>query len=210
MKPATAHAADHVLLEHDAPNRYYDSHLKREAVKLMPGEYFATQADVAIVTVLGSCVSACLRDPRTGVGGMNHFMLPRGFEDSTPVSTSARYGIHAMELLINRLVKLGAGRAHLEAKVFGGGNVMRGFTVLNIGEANANFVEGYLRAEGIRIVADDLLGESPRKVYFFPKTGRALVREIRRLHNPTLLEREAEYDERLRELPRGGQIEIFK
>ena len=136
----------------NAPNRYYDPRFKCESVKLLPGEYFATNRDVALVTVLGSCVAACLRDRESGIGGMNHFMLPHGGGDG-PVSASARYGVHAMELLINHLVGLGARRRNLEAKVFGGGNVVPGFTALNVGESNAAFVVSFLEAESIPIAA---------------------------------------------------------
>ena len=190
-------------------NRYYDPHLRCESVKLLPGEYFATQRDVAIVTVLGSCVAACLRDRKSGIGGMNHFMLPRDRDDRDPASARARYGVHAMELLINDLVRLGAKRAHLEAKVFGGGNVLPGVTALNVGRANALFVSEFLREESIPVVAEDLEGTVSRKVYFFPVSGRVLVRGIERAHNLTILEREALYVERLRELPAGGSLELF-
>jgi chemotaxis protein CheD len=189
--------------------RYYDPHLRRESVKLLPGEYFATQRDEAIVTVLGSCVAACLRDRRSGIGGMNHFMLPRERDDRGPASVPARYGVHAMELLINHLVRLGARRGNLEAKVFGGGNVLPGVTALNVGRANARFVCEFLRDESIPVLAEDLEGTVSRKVYFFPASGRVLVRGIDHVHNRTILEREALYVERLRELPAGGSLELF-
>jgi chemotaxis protein CheD len=164
---------------------------------------------VAIVTVLGSCVAACLRDRRSGIGGMNHFMLPRERDDRDPASVRARYGVHAMELLINRMVALGARRANLEAKVFGGGNVLPGVTALNVGRANALFVSEFLREESIPVVARDLEGTVSRKVCFFPVSGRVLVRGIERAHNPVILEREARYIETLRELPAGGSLELF-
>jgi chemotaxis protein CheD len=182
-----------------------------EAAKILPGEYFATDKDMVLVTVLGSCVTACLRDARAGVGGMNHFMLPRSEGDpANPISMSARYGTFAMEILINQLQKMGARRENMEAKVFGGGNVLRGFTVNSIGEANANFVTEYLQNEGIRIIAEDLLGVHPRKLYFFPSTGKVLVKKIRELHNHTIVERESEYNLRLRNVVVGGDVEIFK
>ena len=128
-----------------SPTRYFDKKFGIEAAKILPGEYFATDKDMVLVTVLGSCVAACIRDPRAGVGGMNHFMLPRSERDPTnPVSMSARYGTFAMEILINQLIKMGARRENMEAKVFGGGNVLRGFTMNNIGESNASFVMEYL------------------------------------------------------------------
>ena len=193
------------------PTRYFDRHFGVEAAKILPGEYFATDKNMVLVTVLGSCVTACLRDARAGVGGMNHFMLPRSEQDpANPISMSARYGTFAMEILINQLLKMGARRENMEAKVFGGGNVLRGFTVNSIGEANANFVTEYLHNERIKIVAEDLLGVHPRKLYFFPATGKVLVKKIKELHNHTIVERESEYNLRLRNVVVGGDVEIFK
>jgi chemotaxis protein CheD len=191
------------------PTRYHDKSLGCEAVKILPGEYFATDRDIALVTVLGSCVAACLRDPVLGVGGMNHFMLPRD-DAANPLSRSARYGAYAMEVLINKLMRMGARRERLEAKVFGGGAVVPGLTQINIGEANANFAIEYLRNERIKVSADDLMGDEPRKVYFFPRTGKVLVRMLRTVRNTTILEREARYSLRLNQLPSGGEIELFK
>ena len=193
------------------PTRYFDRHFGLEAAKILPGEYFATDKNMVLVTVLGSCVTACLRDSRAGAGGMNHFMLPRSEQDpANPISMSARYGTFAMEILINQLQKMGARRETMEAKVFGGGNVLRGFTVNSIGEANANFVTEYLHNEGIKIVAKDLLGVNPRKLYYFPSTGKVLVKKIKELHNHTIVERESEYNLRLRNVVVGGDVEIFK
>jgi chemotaxis protein CheD len=186
----------------------YDPHLRMDAIKVQPGEFYATDRDVAIVTVLGSCVSACMRDRENGIGGLNHFMLPRGTDDG-PLSASARYGVNAMELLINELIRMGARRSRLEAKVFGGGNMLEGCTTLNIGQANAQFVTQFLSAESIPVVGSDLEGEGSRKVFFFPATGRVLVRGIHRGENRGLAEREARYGARLAELPAAGQAEIF-
>lgn len=194
-----------------SPVRYMDRNFGLEAAKILPGEYFATDKNMVLVTVLGSCVTACLRDARAGVGGMNHFMLPRSeLDPATPISMSARYGTFAMEILINQLLKMGARRETMEAKVFGGGNVLRGFTANTIGQANADFVTEYLHTEGIRIVAEDLLGVHPRKLYFFPSTGRVLVKKIRELHNHTIVERESDYNMRLRNVVVGGDVEMFK
>jgi chemotaxis protein CheD len=176
------------------PNRYYDRHFECDAVKILPGEYYATTDDTLIVTVLGSCVSVCLRDPVLNIGGMNHFLLPT--DDSTTISSvseSARYGVYAMELLINQMFKLGADKRRLEAKIFGGGNVLRGLTLSNVGQRNAEFVVDYLKSESIPIIASDLLDEYPRKVYFFPETGKVLVRKIKSLHNSTIMDRESEF-----------------
>ncbi|MBL0125805.1 MAG: chemoreceptor glutamine deamidase CheD [Betaproteobacteria bacterium] len=195
----------------NAPTRYFDNKFGLEAAKILPGEYFATDKNMVLVTVLGSCVAACIRDPQAGTGGMNHFMLPRSEKDpASPVSMSARYGTFAMEILINQMIKMGGRRDRMEAKVFGGGNVLRGFTMNNVGESNASFVMEYLHNEGIRVVAEDMLGVHPRKIYYFPATGRVLVKKIRELHNHTIVERESEYNMRLRNVVVGGDVEMFK
>lgn len=195
---------------HLAPNLYYDRHFERQAVKILPGEYYVTTGDKLVVTVLGSCVAVCLRDKFTGMGGMNHFLLPNdGNGDSGFMTESARYGVYAMELLINHLLKMGANRSRFEAKVFGGGNVLRGMTVNNVGQRNAEFVLDYLQVEQIPVVAQDLLGEFPRKVYFFPDTGQVLVKKIKALHNSTITDRESEYRMRVKFTPKSGDVELF-
>ena len=161
-----------------------------------------------LVTVLGSCVSACIRDRVKGIGGMNHFMLAESTED-TAVSASARYGTYAMEILVNHLLKLGARRDNLEAKVFGGGRVMASLSASRVGDRNAAFVMQYLQTEGIPVAAKDLLDVHPRKVYFFPGTGRVLVKKLVRMHNDTLARREKEYAARLTEAPVAGDVELF-
>jgi chemotaxis protein CheD len=193
-----------------ATNLYFDRQHQSDAAKILPGEYYVTDRQMVLVTVLGSCVSACIRDPGTGIGGLNHFMLPHTGQDvGSPLSTSARYGSYAMELLINQLLKLGARRAHLEAKVFGGGNVLPGLTVTDVGSRNAAFVLDYLGTEGIRVTAKDLVDTCPRKVYFFPHSGRVLVKRLKTLHNRTILDREREYGSRLRQTQVGGDVELF-
>ncbi len=193
-----------------APNVYYDNQLEIEAAKILPGEYYVTQRDMVLVTVLGSCVTACIRDKLSGIGGMNHFMLPDANPDKdNPISTSARYGTFAMEVLINNLLSLGAHRSLLEAKVFGGGNVLPNMTVTNIGQRNSQFALKFLALEKIPVVAKDLVDIYPRKVYFFPSSGRALVKKLVRLHNDTLVRREKEYEARLTEAPIAGDIELF-
>ena len=205
-RPAVAESAT----ADEASNFYFDRDHQLNAVKLLPGECHVTDEDMVLVTVLGSCVAACIRDPLLGIGGMNHFMLPDAGNDAgTPMSASARYGSYAMELLINQLLKRGARRAALEAKVFGGGNVLKGFTVANVGDRNAAFVIEYLKTEKIQVVARDLCDIYPRKVYYFPKTGKVLVKRLRSAHNDTILERERDYGSRLRAAPVAGDIELF-
>lgn len=199
-----------VIEEQLATNLYFDRAFDCEAAKILPGEYYYTARPMLIVTVLGSCVAACLRDRVSGIGGMNHFMLPEGAADpANPGSVSMRYGAYAMEVLINQLLKAGARRENLEAKVFGGGNVLRGFTAINVGERNADFVRRYLKAENIRIVAEDLNDVHPRKVYFFPRTGKVLVKKLKQLNNYTLVKREQAYASRLKNNDVGGEVDLF-
>ncbi|WP_339937445.1 chemoreceptor glutamine deamidase CheD [Undibacterium luofuense] len=196
--------------EHFATNVYYDRVFDCDAAKILPGEFYFTNKDMLIVTVLGSCVSACIRDRVSGVGGMNHFMLPdTGGDADNPVSASMRYGTYAMEVLINELLKAGAKRENMEAKVFGGGNVLRGFTAINVGERNAKFVLDYLKAERMKVVAEDLNDIYPRKVYFFPRTGKVLVKKLKVEHNDTLRKREQDYASRLKTTSVGGEVDLF-
>lgn len=198
----------HPYDEHLATNLYYDRHFETHAAKILPGEYYVTRDDLLLVTVLGSCVAACIRDPDLRIGGINHFMLPDdgGRTDS---SGSARYGMYAMEVLINSLLKLGARRSRLEAKVFGGGAVLDSLSSSNVGLRNAEFVLHYLKTEKIPVVAKDLLDAYPRKVYFFSKTGKVLVKKLHRVHNNTLFNRENEYKARLTSTRVEGDIELF-
>jgi chemotaxis protein CheD len=192
-----------------ATNVYYDRTFDCDAAKILPGEYYYTGRDMLIVTVLGSCVSACIRDRIRGLGGMNHFMLPDGGEPGNPVSASMRYGTYAMEVLINDLLKAGARREHLEAKVFGGGAVLRGFSAMNVGERNAAFVIDFLKTERIPVLAEDLNDIYPRKVYFFPRTGKVLVKKLMQTHNDTLAKRELDYASRLKVTPVSGAVDLF-
>ena len=201
---------DPSYIENLAPNLYYDRQFDTQAAKILPGEYYVTTRDMLIVTVLGSCVSACIRDRHSGVGGMNHFMLPESDNNpSNPLSTSTRYGTYAMEVLVNHLLKLGARRQNLEAKVFGGGNVLKSFTSTNVGTRNADFVLQYLATENIPVVAQDLMDIFPRKVYFFPSSGRVLVKKLRTQHNNTVFERELDYKSRIVQAPIAGDVELF-
>lgn len=201
---------DHNCEEILSPNTYYDRDFETNAAKILPGEYYVTARDMVLVTVLGSCVSACIRDRVSGIGGMNHFMLPDTNQDqSNPSNVSARYGTYAMELMINQLLKMGARRSNLEAKVFGGGSVLSGFETANVGGRNAEFVLDYLRTESITLTGQDLLDVYPRKVYFFPNSGRVLVKKLRKMHNETIVEREKAYRSRLGTADIQGDVELF-
>ena len=194
------------------PVGYFDPKFNAQALKVLPGEYLVTQNDVMLVTVLGSCVSACIRDPLAGVGGMNHFMLPDAGGDAGTSSwgnESARYGGFAMEMLINDLLKRGASRSRLETKVFGGGAVLAGFTANNVGERNGRFVLEYLRNEGLSLTGKDLFDVCPRRVHYFPKTGKVMVKRLPSANDTDVLASERLYRSRLKESPTQGSVELF-
>ncbi|MBA2690616.1 MAG: chemoreceptor glutamine deamidase CheD [Burkholderiales bacterium] len=190
------------------PIYYHDRNFNLPAAKIGPGEFYATQRDIVVVTVLGSCVSACLRDPITKIGGMNHFMLPyHSSEPDGPLSESARYGAYAMEVLVNHMLTLGAKRERIEAKIFGAGRIVPGMS--DIGSRNASFAVEYLAREKIRVVAQDLGSEQATKVYFFPWTGRVLIKRLRALGNDTVLVRERDYAEQLDTLTKAPPVDLF-
>lgn len=193
-----------------ATNFYHDRIHELDAVKVLPGEYYVTGEDMVLVTVLGSCVTACVRDPLYGIGGMNHFMLPDAGQDAGEAAlTSARYGGYAMEMLINTLLKQGARREALEAKVFGGGAVMSSLSQSQVGERNVQFVLDYMKLENIPVLSSDLGNVYPRKVYFFPKSGRVLQRKLLTIPNETIFEREREYRSSISKAPASGDVVLF-
>jgi len=190
---------------------YYDRDFERNAVKILPGEFFVAADDIVISTVLGSCISACLWDRKAGVGGMNHFMLPGGGANDgkdDPIGLAGRYGVFAMEQLINELIKRGASKNSIEAKVFGGGRVMANFTTIDVGRRNADFVMEFLKNEGIRVTSQDLLDVYPRRVVFFPKTGRALCRKLASADR-SLVVAEEKYTAKISQKPVAGDVELF-
>ena len=197
-------------MEGSVPIRYFDRDFQIEAVKILPGQYYAATGDAAITTVLGSCVSTCLWDPAQRIGGMNHFMLP-GDTDAfaSPVKASARFGVYAMEVLINEMIHLGADRRRMVAKVFGGGRVLQGFGSLDVGAKNCQFVLEFLATECIPVVAHDLLDVYARKLHFFPQTGKVHLKKLHILPNDTVQRREREYMSKLDQTPGGGEVEIF-
>jgi chemotaxis protein CheD len=153
---------------------FYEAHFKADAVKVLPGEFFVHDEDLLIMTTLGSCIACCLWDRERRIGGMNHFMLP----DGGGAADGGRYGSFAMELLINEMMKRGASRLAMEAKVFGGGAVIAGMNSINVGERNTRFVMDYLKTERIPVVSKDVLDVYPRKVCFFPASGKAMVKRL--------------------------------
>ena len=183
---------------------YWDAHFRNEAVKVLPGEYFVFDEDILITTTLGSCIAACLWDRERRIGGMNHFMLPEGSGDS------GRYGSYAMELLINELMKRGASRTTLEAKVFGGGAVIGGMSTINVGERNTQFVIDYLQTERIPIVSRDVLEIYPRKVCFLPASGTAMVKRLAPTHTDAFVAQDrAAGQKALPTATGGGSVDLF-
>ena len=190
--------------------RYWDHNNKSVTAKILPGEYYVTGKNELVTTVLGSCVAACIRDSVFGIGGMNHFMLPeQGGVDAEAdlISVSARYGTHAMELLINSILSHGGMRKNLEVKVFGGGRVLKGMT--DIGERNIAFVRDYLHTEGFTVLAEDLGDVYPRKVIYNPKNGKARIKKIRNIHANTIISREKSYKHDIETEKKSGGVELF-
>lgn len=189
--------------------RIYDAQSAAWMVKVFPGEYYVTKKlDEVLVTVLGSCVSACIRDPIAGVGGMNHFMLPHHKSGNWGEDArSTRFGNFAMEKLINELIKAGADRGRMEIKVFGGGNVTD--TSNAIGSDNASFVLRYLEAEGFRCLAQDLGGSLPRRIHYYPSTGRVVRKLLGTSDTYAVSREERDYGKRLLTQKTTGEIQLF-
>jgi chemotaxis protein CheD len=189
---------------------FFDSSTSMWMIKVFPGEYRITaRPDEMLVTVLGSCVSACIRDPSSGIGGMNHFMLPQSKSgDWNGDAESTRYGNFAMEKMINDLIKAGCARQSLEVKVFGGGNVAD--VRQAVGTMNARFVLQYLRDEGLHCAAQDLGGNFPRRIQYHPATGRVGRRLITTPEVSSVTREESVYAARLAGKPTSGDIELFE
>jgi chemotaxis protein CheD len=191
----------------------WDVALKKWCAKILPGEFYITRSDEAITTVLGSCISACIRDPLAGVGGMNHFMLP---EDTTQGNSTwldadaglaTRYGSFAMECLINGLLKLGARRERLEVKLFGGGHILNGG--IDVGERNIEFARRWVKTEGYIVAAEDVGLNVPRRVICMPGSGKVRVKHLRTLECHEIVQREQQYLRKAVKKPATGEIELF-
>jgi chemotaxis protein CheD len=191
----------------------WDNRLGCWAAKILPGEFFITASEEGITTVLGSCISACIRDPVIRVGGMNHFMLP---EDTTQgksawldanAGLATRYGSFAMESLINGLLKLGARRERLEVKLFGGGHVLR--AAIEVGDRNIQFARRWLQTEGFRISAEDVGGEMPRRIIYMPATGKVQVKHLRSADSVDIAKREQQHLQSFAKKPVTSDIELF-
>jgi chemotaxis protein CheD len=149
--------------------------------RILPGEFYVTREDEVIDTVLGSCVAACIRNPRLSIGGMNHFMLPRPGNSGNDAwekvaGRATRYGSASMEQLINSVLSAGGTRQELEVKIFGGGRVVAKLS--DIGARNLEFVREFLRQEGLKVAAEDSGDICSRHVQYFPRSGRVRVRHL--------------------------------
>lgn len=189
-------------------NRYWDKHTGKSTAKILPGEFYVTGHDEAITTVLGSCISACVRDPKAGLGGMNHFMLPISKSaGKAETADAARYGNFAMEQMINDILRNGGSRERLEIKIFGGGRVMKGVT--DVGKKNINFVKEYIELEQLRLLAEDVGGNYPRKVMYMPRTGKVKMKKLINQHNNTIETRDESYFDKITHQENQGEIELF-
>jgi chemotaxis protein CheD len=194
-------------------NKYWDKACDMSAAKILPGEYYVTTQDEIIVTVLGSCISACIRDVVFGIGGMNHFMLPVSKDEMSshrgPAfnTASTRYGNYAMEALINSILKNGGSKEHLEVKIFGGGRILEQMT--NIGAMNIRFVKEFIKLEQLKLVSEDVGDIFPRKVYYYPLSGRVRLKKLKSVHNNTVVEREVKYLDALEHEKIEGDIDLF-
>jgi len=157
-------------------NQFWMPTRKKLAVKVVAGDYYVSRQDEMICTVLGSCVSTCIRDPIVGVGGINHFLLPDA--DCDLLSESNRYGVFAMEQLINSIIKYGGCRENFEIKIVGGGNMMSGTN--DIGQRNIAFIKKFMKTEGLKISAEDLGGDQARRIQYIVKTGQLMVHKLKK------------------------------
>lgn len=187
----------------------------RTMVIIYPGEFYVSPNDV-IATVLGSCISVCIKDTKSGIGGMNHFMLPGDVRsEDIFLSASAKYGMFAMEQLINEMFKMGGSQKHFQAKVFGGGHVLNfRKTDGNVPESNIDFVRAFLKMEQIEIVNEDVGGYSGRKILFFPDTGKVLLKRLKSTVDSKIIEAEQAYKAKLFQEKEklqveGGEITLF-
>lgn len=209
-----AHPLPRALPGFSSIRRYWDNNFKCYAAKILPGEYYVTINREIIVTSLGSCISACVRDNVFGIGGMNHFMLPSNYNEGSDSwrkqkdSLANRYGNYAMENLINDIIKNGGRRDNLEIKIFGGGKILAKMT--DVGQRNIEFIEEYIKTEHLQLMAKDVGSVYPRRVIYDPVSGKAKVKKLRELKNDTIAKRETRYLQDIKEQSVISEIEIFK
>ena len=196
----------------DGVKQYYDHNLEHTVVKLMTGDCFvAGDPRYMLVTILGSCISVCMRDPVAKVGGMNHILLPGNSSHKDVVKGDpeycTRFGAFAMEELINGILKLGGQKDRLETKIFGGGNVIKNSAM--IGSKNINFVKEYLKKEGLVIKSENVGGTIPRRIHYFPDTGKVMLRSLKRKDDLDIVEQEKKYEDKIVQKPKADDVELF-
>lgn len=193
--------------------RYRDPSTGSVIAKILPGDFYVTREDEVLDTVLGSCVSACIRNPKTGIGGMNHFMLPhprgedKGDSWGTVNGTATRYGSASMEQLINKILNAGGTRGDLEVKIFGGARVLAAAT--DVGQHNVQFVREFIRSEGLKIVSEDVGSTTPRHIQYFPVSGRVRVKHLGGALTATVVSQETSYSKTIDKQPVAGSIDLF-
>ncbi len=188
--------------------RDFDEESGLYVVKIFSGDwYVSTQPNEMLTTILGSCVAACIRDPIARAGGMNHFLLPGNESMVTAASDAARYGVFAMESLINGILKAGGKKERMEVKVFGGGNVINNSA--RIGSKNAAFIRKFLAEEKLRVLSEDLEGDLPRRIHYFPDTGKVMMRRLKRKEDMAVVEEEARYSRTIATAPVEGDVDLF-
>ena len=197
------------IMEFGHIRRMTDTRFPHEIAVILPGEYFLSETPMVIYTVLGSCISVCLRDPHAGIGGMNHFMLaaPSGNGSDDSWSESGRYGSYAMEMLVNGILSRGGHRNRLEAKVFGGGKIYEGR--MDVGAKNAAWALDYLEQEGMPLMKADVGDVCPRKVYYFTDSGKVLLKKLDQVQSQTIVQQEQRYKSTLQTAPTGGEVTLF-
>lgn len=180
--------------------------LERLARNVNPGGW-AVDSERPIATLLGSCVAVCLWDPVLRVGGLNHFMLPKYEKTANKDLDTLLCGNFCMEALMNGMLARGAQKKRLQAKAFGGGNVLSSLTGVSIGQRNAEFAHEWLTREGIPLLASDLMGPWSRKVILHPPSGEAFCK--RGQTTQSIAEAEKSYESTLVLAPKKADIELF-
>ena len=197
------------MSQDENPIRYFDNRLQKEAVKLLPGQYYATASDKALVTILGSCVAACIFDQEKKIGGMNHFMLPHSNNGEWAGNNlSTRYGNYAMEHLLNELMKVGVQKHDMQLKIYGGGNVNESMNN-TVSESNIQFIKSYCNMENLKVEEEDLGGNLSRRIVFETKNGHVIVNYISDLESQ-MAKQEQAYKQHIEQELKQYEYEIFK
>jgi chemotaxis protein CheD len=192
----------------DGREAYYDAQHDAYVVKILPGDHYVSHAvDEVLSTVLGSCISACIYDPKTKRGGMNHFMLPKSDSGAWGGSSAGmRFGNFAMEVLINEILTLGRKRTDLEVKIFGGGKIMG--DIMGVGDKNIAFINDYVRFENLHVTQKSLGERFARRLFYFPATGAVIERKVPvEGENQDIIKQETRYQRAFK--PKDCEIELF-